>query len=175
VARGSALALPVITVMLRLSIVLLVYPALLGAQTRYASEALKLRAGASAEGRVLAAVPAGSVLELRDCDRAGGEWCLVVYGRERGFVEARLLDVEPSTAGARPLSANGYSSTPLEAGGGPPASARASGRPSPTESARALAPRTSAAARGYYRGPRGGCYTYSASGRKRYVDRSLCN
>ena len=28
---------------------------------------------------------------------------------------------------------------------------------------------------GYYTGPRGGCYTYSASGKKRYVDRSLCN
>lgn len=28
---------------------------------------------------------------------------------------------------------------------------------------------------GFIRGPRGGCYTYSASGRKRYVDRSLCN
>lgn len=27
----------------------------------------------------------------------------------------------------------------------------------------------------YIRGPRGGCYTYSSSGRKRYVDRSLCN
>jgi hypothetical protein len=33
----------------------------------------------------------------------------------------------------------------------------------------------SAADRGYYTGPRGGCYTYSASGRKRYVDRSNCN
>lgn len=28
---------------------------------------------------------------------------------------------------------------------------------------------------GYIRGPRGGCYTYSASGNKRYVDRSMCN
>jgi hypothetical protein len=28
---------------------------------------------------------------------------------------------------------------------------------------------------GYIRGPRGGCYTYSKSGRKKYVDRSLCN
>ena len=27
---------------------------------------------------------------------------------------------------------------------------------------------------GYVRGPRGGCYTYSASGRKRYVDHSFC-
>jgi len=28
---------------------------------------------------------------------------------------------------------------------------------------------------GYIRGPRGGCYTYTKSGNKRYVDRSLCN
>ena len=28
---------------------------------------------------------------------------------------------------------------------------------------------------GYYRGPRGGCYTYTSGGNKRYVDRSLCN
>ena len=32
----------------------------------------------------------------------------------------------------------------------------------------------SGASLSYFRGPRGGCYTYSASGRKRYVDRSLC-
>jgi hypothetical protein len=28
---------------------------------------------------------------------------------------------------------------------------------------------------GYFTGPRGGCYTYSGSGRKRYVDHSFCN
>jgi hypothetical protein len=28
---------------------------------------------------------------------------------------------------------------------------------------------------GYIRGPRGGCYYYSGSGRKVYVDRNLCN
>lgn len=27
----------------------------------------------------------------------------------------------------------------------------------------------------YIRGPRGGCYTFTKSGNKRYVDRSLCN
>jgi len=27
----------------------------------------------------------------------------------------------------------------------------------------------------YIRGPRGGCYTFSKSGRKRYVDRSMCD
>jgi hypothetical protein len=35
--------------------------------------------------------------------------------------------------------------------------------------------RRSSSSRGYYTGPRGGCYTYSASGRKRYVDRSYCH
>lgn len=34
--------------------------------------------------------------------------------------------------------------------------------------------RARAEANGYYLGPRGGCYTYSASGRKRYVDHSYC-
>ncbi|MDQ3747917.1 MAG: DUF4236 domain-containing protein [Acidobacteriota bacterium] len=28
---------------------------------------------------------------------------------------------------------------------------------------------------GYYTGPRGGCYTYTSGGKKRYVDRSLCH
>lgn len=27
----------------------------------------------------------------------------------------------------------------------------------------------------YIRGPRGGCYTYTKSGNKRYIPRSLCN
>ena len=36
---------------------------------------------------------------------------------------------------------------------------------------RAMSP---GASRQYHRGPRGGCYTYSSSGRKRYVDRSYC-
>jgi len=41
--------------------------------------------------------------------------------------------------------------------------------------ARRPAARANAASRGYYTGPRGGCYTYSASGRKRYVDHSFCH
>lgn len=36
-------------------------------------------------------------------------------------------------------------------------------------------PRTSAADRVYITGPRGGCYYISGSGRKVYVDRSMCN
>jgi hypothetical protein len=34
--------------------------------------------------------------------------------------------------------------------------------------------RSSAESGGYHLGPRGGCYTYTSSGRKRYVDRSNC-
>lgn len=40
---------------------------------------------------------------------------------------------------------------------------------------RLYSPAPSASSGGYYTGPRGGCYTYSRSGRKRYVDRSRCN
>lgn len=54
--------------------------------------------------------------------------------------------------------------------------------PPPARDSRASSParsrsssRSNAESRGYYTGPRGGCYTYSASGRKRYVDRSYCN
>ena len=36
-------------------------------------------------------------------------------------------------------------------------------------------PTRSTADRGYIRGPRGGCYYISGSGRKVYVDRSMCN
>jgi hypothetical protein len=59
---------------------------------------------------------------------------------------------------------------------GEPSSESSSSLPS-TRSARSrsAAAAQSSPARGYYRGPRGGCYTYSASGRKRYVDHSYCN
>jgi hypothetical protein len=53
-------------------------------------------------------------------------------------------------------------------------------RRSPTSVPRRASPpdtpsRTTGADRGYIRGPRGGCYYFSGSGRKVYVDRSLCN
>lgn len=42
------------------------------------------------------------------------------------------------------------------------------------QSTRRTSARRSSASRVYHTGPRGGCYYYSASGRKNYVDRSLC-
>jgi hypothetical protein len=55
-----------------------------------------------------------------------------------------------------------------------PTPAHRSTRPAPARTRRGPARRSSAASRGYYTGPRGGCYTYTASGRKRYVDHSYC-
>ena len=43
------------------------------------------------------------------------------------------------------------------------------------ESSTETTTRTSSESRGYIRGPRGGCYYISGSGRKVYVDRSMCN
>jgi SH3 domain-containing protein len=45
----------------------------------------------------------------------------------------------------------------------------------PTETDSAPEPTRSTEVRGYIRGPRGGCYYISGSGRKVYVDRSMCN
>ena len=155
--------------MTRFLMLFLLCPAMLGAQTRYASESLKLRAGASARARVLTTISAGSAIDVRDCDRGDGEWCLVAFEKHRGFVEARLLDA--NVAGSpQPLSGNALTpprlSSPLSASA-PSAENGASGSTHEGSSASGSSAR-------YYRGPRGGCYTYSASGRKRYVDHSYC-
>lgn len=158
--------------MSRIFVFLILFPTLLGAQTRYASETLKLRAGASERARVLTTIAAGAAVDVRDCDRSGGEWCLVVFSAQRGFVEARLLDAERTSGGLPPLSTRALVSPQ-----GDVSAPSSSGQPyagASVGSRASVAPRSSAA-RGYYRGPRGGCYTYSASGRKRYVDRSLCD
>jgi uncharacterized protein DUF4236 len=49
-------------------------------------------------------------------------------------------------------------------------------KPTPSQRASSTLPSIrSPASNGYIRGPRGGCYYLSASGRKVYVDRGLCN
>jgi len=47
----------------------------------------------------------------------------------------------------------------------------------PSQQLHNVAPSNSSTSRssGYIRGPRGGCYTFSSSGRKRYVDRGMCD
>ncbi|HEV7990703.1 MAG TPA: SH3 domain-containing protein [Gemmatimonadaceae bacterium] len=142
-------------------------PTLLGAQTRYASTALEMHAGASTRSRVLANLVVGSAVQVRDCDHAGGEWCLVVFGAQRGFVEARYLDSDdPSSVKGDVL--------PL-AGGSRAARRSGEGAAMGLSAVAPAAPQPHAPSRVFFRGPRGGCYTLSAGGNKRYVDRSLCN
>lgn len=156
----------------RVVALLLLLPTLVSAQTRYASESLNMRAGASDRARVLASIAAGASMDVRDCDRDGGEWCLVVFGGQRGFVEARLLDAEQSRRNPSPLSAKALVSPQ-----GDPNAQRSSLAPNVGEAdtRRSLTTPRSSTTRAYHRGPRGGCYTFTASGNKRYVDRSLCN
>jgi hypothetical protein len=45
----------------------------------------------------------------------------------------------------------------------------------PAAPERAIAPPRSEGSRVYHRGPRGGCYVYTSSGSKQYVDRDLCD
>ena len=47
--------------------------------------------------------------------------------------------------------------------------------PKPSPPSGGHTPRSSSTNPGYIRGPRGGCYYISPSGRKVYVDRSMCN
>lgn len=57
-----------------------------------------------------------------------------------------------------------------------PVRVRPSTRATPRRSSARRAPARSLGrpSSGYHTGSRGGCYTYTASGRKRYVDRSYC-
>lgn len=129
----------------------LLLPAAAEAQTRYTTTAVRLRTEASTAGSPVATMPRGAAVEVRSCDHAGGTWCAITYNGRDGYAAERYLSTRRVTASRRQSGSSSGSS----ASGG--------------------SRRSSAEARGYYTGPRGGCYTYSASGRKRYVDRSYCN
>lgn len=114
----------------------------------YAHSALNVRSEPNANGRIIRTVARGDYMQLGPKD--GNGWArLYTGGVGEGYVYRASNTVRRSAPVARARS------TPLSLS-------------SPRR-------RSSAESRGYYTGPRGGCYTYSASGRKRYVDRSMCN
>jgi uncharacterized protein YraI len=127
------------------------------AQTYYATTGVRLRAEPTTESRVLTTISQGAKIQVGSCAFAGGEWCEVEYVGLEGYAALRLISTQFV---ARDTTIN---------------VTRAKFNSSSSGSSASSSRRSSAAARGYHRGPRGGCYTYSASGRKRYVDRSLCN
>jgi hypothetical protein len=122
----------------------------------YVHSAMNVRSGPGEEHPVLWTMKHGERIRLGPKDANG--WAAVFLPGGTGVPAGYLYRASDQVRSYAPQAA---SSTPRRATSG--SSARSAGR------------RSSAADRGYYTGPRGGCYTYSASGRKRYVDRSLCN
>lgn len=128
--------------------------------TKYTTTDVRLRDDTTADAAALATVPARTAVEVTSCAYRSATRCAVTWGGRRGYLPARYLADWPP---AEPQTAT--------------ASARRSGTEGRARRAEAstpsYAPRLSGG-NGYYTGPRGGCYTYSAGGRKRYVDRSYC-
>lgn len=88
-------------------------------------------------------------------DRRDG-WVNVSHMTEVGWIVERLLSVQRPASTARNAQPS-----------------RTVTRAPASNLVRPSAPKRSN--NGYQRGPRGGCYYYTASGNKQYVDRSLCN
>jgi hypothetical protein len=89
-------------------------------------------------------------------------WVLVQAEDYTGWIEAKWL--EPCVTGS-------VSKTPVL---GPPPAAATTTAAAPAPIAAPAQPAASEA-RTYTKGPKGGCYYISSSGRKVYVDHALCN
>ena len=93
-------------------------------------------------------------------------WYLVRAGNRVGWMHGNTIEFIQTGTG-NPLTPRRQTVAPDY----PPPTQSIPRRQSPIESPT----RTSSASRGYITGPRGGCYYISGSGRKVYVDRSMCN
>jgi hypothetical protein len=125
------------------------------ALTFYAHSTLNVRSRPSAESRIVRTLRRGETVIVGEA-REG--WSpVLVDGRPDGYVSRGTGALHPYAPAADP--------EPLVGSSG---ESRSSSRPSASS-------RRGSGSRTYHTGPRGGCYYYSASGRKQYVDRSYCN
>lgn len=155
--------------LLVLAVLILGFSISVEAQTRYArviTENANLRDTPSAAGVSEMEVAKDTRVKVLDEKRP---WYVVRVDNRVGWMHGNTIEFTghggsitetPSTAPRRPS---------------PAAPRRESAVTPRRETAPAAPARTSSETRGYIRGPRGGCYYYSGSGRKVYVDRSLCN
>lgn len=116
---------------------------------------LNVRAEPNASARVVVTLRRGDMVRLGRKDANG--WARIYSGSPDGYVY-RASDRVRSTPPAAPRTADASRDGSRRSSAGSGGGSR----------------RSSAASRGYHTGPRGGCYTYTSSGRKRYVDRSHC-
>lgn len=119
----------------------------------YIHESLNVRTDPNRHGSMVRTLTRGTAVKLGPKDANGWAPLYDAAGNREGYVYRASNAVRSYPARQRPSSVSRASR------GGSSASTR----------------RSSSESRGYYTGPRGGCYTYSASGRKRYVDHSFCN
>lgn len=128
---------------------------------RVISERANLRDIPSANGNIEQEVAEGTIVRVLDKQVS---WYVVRVGERVGWMHGNTLQFlkpEKSSLNSppRPTPVIGDIATPRSNSSG-------SGN-------RGI--RTSSVDRGYIRGPRGGCYYISGSGRKVYVERSLCD
>ena len=123
-----------------------------GADQLYIHEPLNVRSEPNKQGSTLRTLPRGTAVRVGPKDANGWAPLYDYAGNADGYVY-RASDAVRTYPAPEPTPAT----------------------PNSRSASSASTRRSSAESRGYYTGPRGGCYTYSASGRKRYVDRSNCN
>ena len=126
------------------------------------STSANLRETPSQNGRVKQEVPIGNEVRVLD---SKGAWYVVRIADSVGWMHGNTFRFGNASVSDRTQSdsltgTTGNSSTR-------PARVRPDSMPAGVSS--------SSSGRSYIRGPRGGCYYFSGSGRKVYVDRSLCN
>lgn len=120
------------------------------AERFYVHGTLNVRSGPGKDSPTVRTLSRGDAVLLGPKDANGWAELRTAGGAREGYVYRASGLVRSSPPSASPP---GTASSGTSGGGG----------------------RSSAADRGYYLGPRGGCYTYTSSGRKRYVDRSYCD
>jgi len=143
---------------------LLAWASLAVAQARTGTviaERASLRDGPSQTAILIEAVPVGTTVKVLD---EKGAWYVVRIEDAVGWMHGNTFRFE-----AAPSSQQSNVITLEEASPSRPVT-----RPStPTSTSNDSTPRSNSGR--YIRGPRGGCYYLSSSGKKVYVDHSLCN
>ena len=145
--------------LLALTLLLFYLPIAVTAQ-RYArviSENANLRETPSVTGESSLEVPEETLVKILDEKLP---WYVVRIGNRVGWMHGDTLEFVITSTPSQRLSEQ--SITPDYT---PKTSPPSDGHTPPSSSANS----------GYIRGPRGGCYYISGSGRKVYVDRSMCN
>jgi len=150
------------------AICLLAYTTLAHAQGRTAtviSERANLRDTPSQAGEVKQEVAVGTSIKVLD---RKGAWYVVRIEDSVGWMHGNTFRYGGSSSVEQSAPTLDSSPSPLEVTRRPP-------RPRSDSIQSDGSGSRSGSGRSYIRGPRGGCYYYSSSGRKVYVDRSLCN